>query len=140
MTFDIPGLKASPLIRRLAWAVLLAGLVAWGIWAGAFHEQPYAGDGPDSTRPAKLRIGQEQQQLSGTGAGLVSAAESVPSAEATDPVCGMTVDTEKAAAAGLKSTFGGTDYFFCSTGCKQKFDAQPERFLRKEPGGEESGA
>jgi Cu+-exporting ATPase len=42
-----------------------------------------------------------------------------------DPVCGMEVDPAKAAG---HSTYGGRDIFFCSTACKAKFDAEPERF------------
>lgn len=43
-----------------------------------------------------------------------------------DPVCGMIVDPAKAA---RRSEYRGTTYFFCSTGCKQKFDAAPEHFV-----------
>ena len=43
-----------------------------------------------------------------------------------DPVCGMEVDVEHSAG---KSTYQGKDYFFCSTNCKHKFDAEPESFL-----------
>jgi len=43
----------------------------------------------------------------------------------TDPVCGMEVAAEKSAG---KSTYEGNDYFFCSTNCKGKFDANPESF------------
>ena len=39
---------------------------------------------------------------------------------AIDPVCGMTVDPEKAAG---KSERGGETYYFCCAGCKEKFDA-----------------
>jgi Cu+-exporting ATPase len=38
-----------------------------------------------------------------------------------DPVCGMTVDPATAAAS---SHFEGKTYFFCSLGCKAKFDAR----------------
>jgi len=44
----------------------------------------------------------------------------------TDPVCGMEVVAEKSAG---KSTYEGNDYFFCSTNCKGKFDADPESFI-----------
>jgi Cu+-exporting ATPase len=47
---------------------------------------------------------------------------------AIDPVCGMTVDI---ATARHKSEHGGTAYFFCSAGCKTKFDAAPEKYLAK---------
>lgn len=43
-----------------------------------------------------------------------------------DPVCGMLVDPVKAAG---QSTYAGTTYFFCSAGCKRRFDAAPETFL-----------
>ena len=43
-----------------------------------------------------------------------------------DPVCGMEVDVEYSTG---KSTYQGKDYFFCSTNCKSKFDAEPESFL-----------
>jgi Cu+-exporting ATPase len=43
-----------------------------------------------------------------------------------DVVCGMQVDPAKAAAT---STFKGSTYYFCCTGCKKKFDADPERYL-----------
>ena len=43
-----------------------------------------------------------------------------------DPVCGMEVDVEHSAG---KSSYQGKDYFFCSTNCKNKFDAEPDSFL-----------
>jgi len=42
-----------------------------------------------------------------------------------DPVCGMTIREEEAAGT---SEYKGRTYFFCSTGCKAKFDADPERY------------
>ena len=39
-----------------------------------------------------------------------------------DPVCGMDVDPGKAAGT---ATHEGKTYHFCSTGCQQKFKAQP---------------
>ena len=49
-------------------------------------------------------------------------------ATAIDPVCGMTVDL----AAG-KPTFdyAGVTYHFCSKGCRDKFAADPERYLNQ---------
>jgi len=41
-----------------------------------------------------------------------------------DPVCGMKVDTEKAAA---QSEYQGDTFYFCHPGCKRKFDADPVR-------------
>jgi YHS domain-containing protein/uncharacterized membrane protein YraQ (UPF0718 family) len=45
---------------------------------------------------------------------------------ARDPVCGMTVDRR---AGKPISTYGGRIYYFCSEGCKSKFDAEPERYV-----------
>ncbi len=43
----------------------------------------------------------------------------------TDPVCGMQIDP--ATAAGSSTHEGGT-FYFCSTACKAKFDADPHRY------------
>jgi len=47
-------------------------------------------------------------------------------ARAIDPVCGMTVDP---ATAKHRFAYKGQDYFFCSAGCRTKFEANPEKFL-----------
>jgi Cu+-exporting ATPase len=47
-----------------------------------------------------------------------------------DPVCGMAVDPAKAA--GMVE-HGGKTYYFCSTHCVHKFQADPEKFLRPAP-------
>src|SRR5215813_6683192 len=46
-------------------------------------------------------------------------------ATAVDPICKMTVDTETAAG---KTIHDGETYYFCSLGCKQKFDASLIQF------------
>ena len=45
-----------------------------------------------------------------------------------DPVCGMTVDPERAAGS---VEYNGETYYFCSTHCVHKFREDPERFLSK---------
>ena len=47
---------------------------------------------------------------------------------ATDPVCKMQVDESKAAG---KSQYGGKTYYFCSPGCKAKFDANPSSYVKR---------
>ena len=42
-----------------------------------------------------------------------------------DPVCGMQVEEERAAG---RSKYRGRVYYFCFTGCKEKFDAEPEKY------------
>jgi YHS domain-containing protein len=48
---------------------------------------------------------------------------------ATDPVCGMQVNPEIAAAQGLRSDHHDQTYYFCGKGCKLDFDENPERIL-----------
>ena len=45
---------------------------------------------------------------------------------AKDPVCGMTVDRGKTA---HTSVYRGRTVYFCSAGCKARFDADPDSFL-----------
>ena len=60
-------------------------------------------------------------------------AQSMTYRAAVDPVCGMTVDPGTSAGS---SRVGGTEYFFCSTSCKARFDANPAQFVAKaEPQG-----
>jgi len=49
---------------------------------------------------------------------------------ATDPVCHMQVDPNRAAG---KTEHAGVTYHFCSAGCKRKFEAEPAKFVG--PGG-----
>jgi Cu+-exporting ATPase len=56
-------------------------------------------------------------------------APSVSPEKARDPVCGMTPSKDVARAKGNVSHYNDTDYFFCSAGCKTKFEADPEKYL-----------
>jgi YHS domain-containing protein len=47
--------------------------------------------------------------------------------KAIDPVCGMTVVKANAKAA---FDYKGTTYYFCSTGCKEAFAKEPEKYLK----------
>ena len=49
-----------------------------------------------------------------------------------DPVCGMSVDP---ATAKNRTTYNEQDFFFCSGGCRERFDAEPEKFLAPKPPG-----
>ena len=49
-------------------------------------------------------------------------------AQVKDPVCGMRIDPNAAAG---QSTHQGTTYYFCSTACKGKFDANPGEYVTK---------
>jgi Cu+-exporting ATPase len=45
-----------------------------------------------------------------------------------DPVCKMTIDSEKAAAT---SQYKGQTIYFCAKGCKAKFDQEPEKYFER---------
>jgi YHS domain-containing protein len=57
-----------------------------------------------------------------------------------DPVCGFHVDESKAKAAGFQSTFKDQTYYFCSAGCQQHFEKNPERYAEKPGGGQEAAS
>lgn len=44
---------------------------------------------------------------------------------AIDPVCGMTIDENTAAA---KADYQGVRYYFCSSDCHKAFAAAPEKY------------
>jgi len=46
--------------------------------------------------------------------------------QAIDPVCGMTVETQRASDA---VQYGGATYYFCSQGCGRRFRSDPQRYL-----------
>lgn len=53
-------------------------------------------------------------------------------AKELDPVCGMTVDTERAK---HKAVYRGRIYCFCSERCKKAFERNPESYLEGGPRG-----
>src|ERR1700754_1997375 len=58
------------------------------------------------------------------GGGAV--AQASVAAAAVDPVCGMKVDPT---AAKHRFSYRGQDYFFCGARCRERFEADPEKFL-----------
>ena len=54
--------------------------------------------------------------------------EAMTTPQAVDPVCGMSVDTDRARSRGLTMRRGDEEIFFCSEGCKRAYEASPERF------------
>ncbi|HPF46642.1 MAG: heavy metal translocating P-type ATPase [Alphaproteobacteria bacterium] len=53
---------------------------------------------------------------------------------AQDPVCGMTVDI---ATVKYQSNYKNDDYYFCSSHCHSKFEADPDIYLEKRPAPEQ---
>ena len=50
--------------------------------------------------------------------------------EAVDPVCGMTVAVDGAAATSVHEEI---TYYFCHAGCRERFEAEPDRYLADVP-------
>jgi YHS domain-containing protein len=48
-----------------------------------------------------------------------------------DPVCGGDVSINKAEKAGRKVKFGNAIFYFCSDECKEQFNQNPARYMRK---------
>src|SRR3972149_3075319 len=59
-----------------------------------------------------------------------AATEGLRGESARDPVCGMRVDPEHAAAT---VAFGGATYYFCSESCRDRFVRSPEAFGKSPP-------
>ena len=57
-----------------------------------------------------------------------------PTSSVKDPVCAM--DVVPGQAAGGSAEHGGTTYWFCNPGCRQKFLADPARYLTTTPAAE----
>jgi xanthine dehydrogenase accessory factor len=57
------------------------------------------------------------------------AARAEAPAQAVDPVCGMTVTAD---ASGRLLRHDGADYYFCSAGCRQAFQKDPDVYLERE--------
>lgn len=49
------------------------------------------------------------------------------SSKATDPVCGMQVDTKHPPGGSYK--YQGTTYYFCGRGCRLEFEEDPDGYL-----------
>ena len=56
-----------------------------------------------------------------------------PPAQATDPVCGMTIDTKDAQTSKNTSKYKGKTYYFCSREDKEKFDKSPDKYVPADP-------
>jgi Cu+-exporting ATPase len=61
---------------------------------------------------------------------MVDAAGHGHHVHATDPVCGMRVDPQTAK---HRLAYKGQDYFFCSGRCRERFEAEPDKFLQPKP-------
>src|SRR4051795_1879462 len=54
-----------------------------------------------------------------------------PAEKAKDPVCGMNVNREQPR--GGHCEYHGETYYFCNPKCRERFSADPEKYLHPEP-------
>jgi membrane fusion protein, copper/silver efflux system len=62
---------------------------------------------------------------------LQSAGQGIYGPMSVDPVCGMEVDEARAKAAGKTSMYQGKTYYFCAEECKERFDKEPGKYVKK---------
>ncbi len=55
---------------------------------------------------------------------------------AVDPVCKMDVNEDEAR---FKSDYRGITYYFCASGCKKAFEADPEKYIAESGSENRSG-
>lgn len=114
------GLLLSPMIAALAMALSSLSVVANSSRLRGFTPSAPA---PDSQRPLASEPVVELGNTHHEQENHMSHHEE--SALVIDPVCGMSVDPKTAAAT---REHDGADFYFCSTGCADKFDADPHRY------------
>ena len=88
-------------LKSLGWLLL---------WGGLFY--------------VMMRYGCGAHMMGGHGHGGHD--DATPGGDAKDPVCGMTVNSQKAAAAAVRD---GKTYYFCSASCRDKFEQAPDKYL-----------
>ena len=96
--------------------------------AGELAARPQQDAGGSASGEA--RPGSRRGKRSSAGSSQRPPASGEPErAEATDPVCGMTVAAGKA---GRPLEFDGMTYYFCSAGCRSEFQSDPDSYARNE--------
>jgi YHS domain-containing protein len=95
------------LIYFLLWAALLVGIMRFGCGAHVMGH------------------GRRHSNSAGAGTGSSGQLRWTPPEKDKDPVCGMTVAT----ATSKSSVYDGLVYYFCSTTCRDKFEASPSTYI-----------
>ncbi len=82
-------------------------------------------------QPTRFLEGGVEEMGAASPVAVMLAPKPAPTATAIDPVCGMRVTVEGAAASLVHE---GVTYYFCATGCAERFGRSPHDFLPEQPG------
>jgi len=101
--------------------VQLQNVLYFLLWAGVFFVMMRFGCGAHIMGHGHHHNDEaDQDQASGSGSRFL------PPEKATDPVCGLTVETAVAKSA----AYQGHIYYFCSQNCREKFEAAPASYVK----------
>lgn len=107
-------------VGTILWIIIIGGVFFWMMRRGGCGMMGHGGHGGDGGHRSgggpEGHSGHEQGSRGG-GSRMIK-----------DPVCGMFVDPQ----ASINSQHMGQNLYFCSPACKEDFDKEPTKYMKKE--------